>query len=65
MPDGWVAPEGGGNEDPENPGEGGGDEPDELGSKNNPYVFTSAAVNGFLYERTTRNDGENIQENEG
>ena len=28
MPDGWVAPEGSGNEEPENPGEGGGETPD-------------------------------------
>ena len=61
MPDGWVAPEGGGNEDPENPGEGGGDEPDELGSKNNPYVFTSAAVNGFLLNFEGAQNGASIQ----
>ena len=63
MPDGWVAPEGGGNEDPENPGEGGGDEPDEnvLGSKNNPYVFTSAAVNSFFLNFEGAQNGASLQ----
>ena len=61
MPDGWEAPVGGGNGEPENPGEGGGDEPDELGSKNNPYVFTSAAVNGFLLNFEGAQNGASIQ----
>ncbi len=63
MPDGWVAPEGSGNEEPGNPGEGGGDEPDEnvLGSKNNPYVFTSAAVNRFFLNFEGAQNGASLQ----
>ncbi len=61
MPDGWEAPVGGGNGEPENPGEGGGDEPDELGSKNNPYEFTSAAVNGFFLNFEGAQNGASIQ----
>lgn len=63
MPDGWVAPEGSGNEEPGNPGEGGGDEPDEnvIGSKNNPYVFTSAAVNSFFLNFEGAQNGASLQ----
>lgn len=55
MPDGWVAPDSG--------GEGGGDEPDEnvLGSKNNPYVFTSAAVNSFFLNFEGAQNGASLQ----
>ena len=65
MPDGWVAPEGSGNEEPENPGEGGGDETDEnvLGSENNPYTFTTSSVDSgnWLLKFSGAEDGASLQ----
>ena len=57
MPDGWDAPETGGEEPGEEP------EPDDnvLGSKNNPYTFESVAVNSFFLNFEGAENGASLQ----
>ena len=56
LPEGWIVPVEGGDDngdEPENPGEGGGDEPvAELGSESNPYTFATFTANAALWTWT-------------